>query len=280
MRARDWTLPLSLLSLVASAALAADDLAEAKRHADTGLQLYREARYREAITEFEQAISLSIKTKPEAAGVVSYNLGQAHEKLGDIGAAVKAYKEYLRLVPKAQDRPAVQTLVANLEARLQRGVQELSVTSDPSGSNVAVDGKLRATTPLTLELPYGAHTLEISHEGYEPATRAVDLTPQSSVKLDITLAKKAAPPPPVEKPKVLTWVALGVGVVAAGTAAYFGSQAAAKAEELKATQHSTPVPDQLYDASVTNQVVSNVLWGTAGAAAIAGGALFFVEGTF
>src|SRR5262245_21960437 len=116
MRARDWTTPFWLLPLVASAAFAAtaaEDLAEAKRHADSGLSLYKEARYREAITEFEQAITLSIKTRPEAAGVVSYNLGQAHEKLGDIAAAVKAYKEYLRLVPKAQDRAAVQTLVGN-----------------------------------------------------------------------------------------------------------------------------------------------------------------------
>src|SRR5262245_11344248 len=153
MRARDWTIPLSLLSLVASAALAADDLAEAKRHADTGLSLYKSARYREAIPELEQAISLSVKTAPEKAGVVSYNLGQAYEKVGDIGAAVKAYKEYLRLVPKAQDRAAVQTLVSNLETRLTRGVQELAISSDPTGANVSVDGKLRATTPVTMELP-------------------------------------------------------------------------------------------------------------------------------
>ncbi|HVE87238.1 MAG TPA: PEGA domain-containing protein [Myxococcales bacterium] len=283
MRARDWRLPLSLLSLVASAALAADDLAEAKRHFETGQTLYKEARYKEAVTEFEQAIALSIKLKPESAGVANYNLGQAHEKLGDIGAAVKAYKEYLRLSPRAPDRAAVQTIIGNLEARLARGVQELSVSSDPSGSNVAVDGKLRSTTPVTMELPYGSHQLEVSHEGYDTATRAVDLTPQSAVKLDISLAKKAAPLPPpaqVEKPRIWTWVALGTAAVATGTGAYFGSQARRNADLLRAAKNTPPVPDELYDASVTDQVVANVLYGTAGAAAIAGGVLFFVEGKF
>ncbi|HZN93345.1 MAG TPA: PEGA domain-containing protein [Myxococcales bacterium] len=283
MRVRDWTIPLSLLSLVASAALAADDLAEAKRHADAGLSLYKEARYREAISELEQAVSLSIKTKPEAAGVVSYNLGQAHEKLGDIGAAVKAYKEYLRLVPRATDRAAVQTLVGNLEARLTRGVQELAVSSDPSGANVSVDGKLRAATPVTMELPYGEHKLELTAEGHEPAVRTVNLTPQAAMKVDVSLAKKAAPAPPppvVEKPKIWTWVALGGAALATVGAAAAGAQARTKANELKATMHSPPVPDDLYDASVNAQVTSNVLWATAGAAAITGGVLFFVEGKF
>lgn len=286
MPARHWTLPLSLLTLVASAAHAANALEEAKQHSDNGLALYKEARYAEAIAELEKAISLSIKLAPEKAGVVNYNLGQAYEKQGDIGGAVKAYKEYLRLVPKATDRAAVQTIIANLESRLAKGVQELAVSSDPTGSNVAVDGKLRATTPVTMELPFGAHELELSHEGYDSAKRTVELTPQSAVKLDISLAKKAAPPPPpapapvVEKPKVWSWVALGGTVVAAGIAAAAGAQAKAKARDLTGGLHTSPTPDELYDASVNAQVASNVMWGVAGAAAITTGVLFTVEGRF
>jgi len=288
MRARHWTLPLSLLSLVASAALAADDLAEAKRHADAGLSLYKEARYREAISEFEQAITLSIKPKPEAAGVVSFNLGQAYEKVGDVGGAVKAYREYLRLVPRAQDRDRVQAIVTNLEARMSRGLQELSVSSDPTGANVAVDGKLRATTPISMELAYGSHQVAVSHEGYDTATRTVELTPQSSVKLDVSLARKAELPPPPppspaapqEQPRIWTWVALGAAAAATGAAAYFGSEATRNAEALRAAKNDPPVPDELYDASYSSQVAANVLYATAGAAAVAGGVLFFVEGKF
>jgi len=286
MRARDWTLPLSLLSLVASAALAADDLSEAKRHADAGLTLYKEARYREAISEFEQAIRLSIKPKPEAAGVVNFNLGQAYEKVGDVSGAVKAYREYLRLVPKAQDRDRVQAIVSNLEARMARGLQELSVSSDPTGASVAVDGKLRATTPVTMELAYGSHQVAVSHDGYDTATRTVELTPQSSMKLDISLARQAAPlapPPPAaarEQPQVWAWVALGAAAAATGAAVYFGSEATRNATLLKAAKNDPPVPDELYDASYNSQVAANVLYATAGAAAVAGGVLFFVEGKF
>jgi len=294
MRARPWMLRLSLLTLVASAAHAANPptapaLEEAKQHADNGLALYKEARYPEAIAELEKAISLSIKLKPEAAGVVNYNLGQAYEKQGDIGSAVKAYKEYLRLVPKATDRAAVQTIIANLETRLAKGTQDLTVSSDPTGANLAVDGKLRATTPVTMELPFGSHELELSHEGYDTAKRTVDLTPQAAMKLDISLAKKAAPLPPpapapvVEKPKVWTWVALVGTGLAAGTAAVLGAQAKAKAKDLIGSPHSSstsPTPDELYDASVNAQVACNVMWGVAGAAAITTGVLFSVEGKF
>jgi tetratricopeptide (TPR) repeat protein len=287
MRSRLWTLPLSLLTLVASAAHAASSLEEAKQHADNGQALYKEARYREAVDELEKAISLSIKLKPEAAGVINYNLGQAYEKLGDIGAAVKAYREYLRLVPKATDRAAVQTIIANLEARLAKGVQELSVSSEPTGSNVSVDGKLRATTPVTMELPYGAHDLELSHEGYDTAKRTVELSPQSVVKVDISLAKKALPAPPpaapapvVEKPRFWTWVALGGTVVAVGAASALGVQARAKASDLTGRLHTPPDPNDLYDASVRAQVGSNVMWGLAGAGAVATGVLFTMEGRF
>jgi tetratricopeptide (TPR) repeat protein len=286
MRARHWTLPLWLITLVASAAHAATPLEEAKQHADKGLALYKEARYREAVAELEQAISLSIKLKPEAAGVVSYNLGQAYEKLGDIGAAVKAYKEYLRLVPKATDRASVQTIIGNLETRLAKGVQELAVSSEPTGANVSVDGKLRATTPVTMELPFGAHELELTHEGYDTAKRTVELTPQAAVKLDVSLAKKAVPLPPpapapvAEKPKIWSWVALGGTVVSVIVASAAGAQARAKARELTSTMHSPPDPDTLYDDSVNAQVASNVMWGVAGAAAITTGVLFSVEGKF
>lgn len=281
---------LSLLAAPVALAGAAEDLAEAKRHSDNGLSFYKEARYREAVEELEQAIALSIKAKPEAAGVVSYNLGQAYEKLGDIPAAVKAYREYLRLVPKATDRDRVQSIIANLEARMARGLQELSVTSEPSGAALAVGGKLRTTTPATLELPYGPHEISISHEGYDTATRTVELTPQTPVKLDVSLAKKAvpvtapapapAPAPVVQKQRFWTWVALGVAAVSFGGAAILGSEAKRNADLLRAQKNQPPVPDLLYDTSLRQQGAANALYVTAGLAGAAGGALFFVEGSF
>lgn len=266
-----------LLAATAGAfAARADDLADAAKHFKAGDELYRNARYREALTEFELAIKLSMQAAPEKAGVVYFNLGQTHEKLGDVGAALKSYREYLRLVPKAEDRARVQTIVANLEQRLARGVQELTVASEPSGAAVTVDDKPRGETPLTVELPYGNHQVKVGHPGYELVIRNLELTPQSSVRLDLSLSKQVT----AEKPRIWTWVALAAAAAATGGGIYFGLQASRNADELRASQHDQVNADRLYDAAAQGQLLANVFYGTAGAAAVAGGALFFVEGSF
>ena len=92
----------------------ADDArtADAKTHFRLGAKYYKEARYREAITEFETAYRI----KP--SGVLHYNIGQAYEKLGDVPSALGSYTAYLREEPQAPNRETVQRAVANLEASL------------------------------------------------------------------------------------------------------------------------------------------------------------------
>ena len=106
----------------AGASRAADATQEAKAHFRKGAEYYRQARYREAIAEFEAAYKL----RPH--GVIFFNLAQCQERLGDIPAALQAYHEYLRAVPDADDRNTVHAAMANLEARLgAAGVQQLLV---------------------------------------------------------------------------------------------------------------------------------------------------------
>jgi hypothetical protein len=50
----------------------------------------------------------------------------------------------------------------NVFLPLVRSVGVLLVSSEPSGSQVAVDGKKYGRTPVTLHLPAGAHHLTIS----------------------------------------------------------------------------------------------------------------------
>jgi hypothetical protein len=51
---------------------------------------------------------------------------------------------------------------ANVFLPLVKSVGVLLVSSEPSGSRVAVDGKSYGVTPLTLHLTAGAHHLTIS----------------------------------------------------------------------------------------------------------------------
>src|SRR5574342_658334 len=70
---------------------AVDQTAEAKARFKRGTDLYRQARYREAIAEFQAAYKL----RPH--GVLQFNIAQCYEKLGDIPAALTSYHAYPEL---------------------------------------------------------------------------------------------------------------------------------------------------------------------------------------
>lgn len=62
----------------------------------------------------------------------------------------------------------------------------LIVTSDPVGAQVYVDGAARGSAPVRLELPYGAHTVRATLNGYTAQTREINLNvEQMSVPLKL-----------------------------------------------------------------------------------------------
>jgi hypothetical protein len=82
----------------------------------------------------------------------------------------------------------------------------LTVTSDPSGASVAVDGTAAGRTPVTLrDLSPGAHTVVLSMAGRQSVTRTVELRAGSSQEVTAALETVAPPvahhhaePPPPE----------------------------------------------------------------------------------
>jgi hypothetical protein len=193
-------------SLPTFAAPRPDPTAEAKAHYKKGSEYYKQARYREAIAEFEAAYKL----KPH--GVMHFNIAQCYERLGDIPAALRSYHDYLREVPDADDKSSVLEAMANLEARLSAtGVQQLLVYSEPSEAEVWIDGQSRGRTPLGVVLPHGTHVVSLVKEGYRSVTREAVLTTGRSVELAVTLQRGPAgapgrapvPPPLVAAPAPL-----------------------------------------------------------------------------
>ncbi|HEU4383516.1 MAG TPA: PEGA domain-containing protein [Anaeromyxobacteraceae bacterium] len=290
---------------------APDQTAQAKAHYKKGSELYRQARYREAIAEFQAAYRL----RPH--GVLHYNIAQCQEKLGDIPAALASYHDYLREVPGAEDRETVERAVANLESRLAAtGVQQMLIYSQPPGAEVLVDGQSRGRTPFSIVLPHGTHVVSLVKAGYETVTRDVALAPERSLQLDFALVKGASePPPPVAVPlppppvpkaaaadpapatpapaaataptpapkpvekggKLWTWVAGGVAVAAAGAGVYYGVQAQEASDKLMSGSGD---PQQNYDDAKSKSKTANILYGVAAAAGAAGVTLFFLEGSF
>jgi len=286
------------------------DTQAAKKYFQWAQNLYKQARYAEAIGKFEEAYRL----KPHPT--IFFNIGRCYEQLGDINKALKNYREYLRIVPDAKDRELVTDAIANLERRLkEQGVQHLSVLSDPTGTRVSVDGKYVGLTPLAIELPPGNHRLTLAKDGYETVEKGFVLAADKSMELEVSLkmAAPAAPPPPPpvaakpepakaepaksatltpassavtkegeQKPGFLSQrkiaLAAGGGAVVAGVAGLImGILADSSAKTLLGMQHDGAEAQRLHDQAKQMAMGANIAYAIAGVALVAAVVMFFVE---
>jgi tetratricopeptide (TPR) repeat protein len=172
------------------------ELAEARYRA--GVESFRERRYREAADLFEQADELF----PSAA--YSYNVALALDKMGDTGGALHAYRQYLRRRLAAPNAATVLQRIAVLEQTLaDQGLRQLTVSSEPSGAAVSIDGAAVGNTPWTGEIAPGRHRIRISLKGYAPLVRMVDLAGTRARDLDFRLARTTEASP-ARTPKART----------------------------------------------------------------------------
>ncbi len=74
-----------------------------------------------------------------------------------------------------------------IEATLSEAKAMLKITSDPSGAGVYVDGDYKGTTPLTISLSPGTHSVRLSKSDYEDYTTSVTLNPGESKTISATL---------------------------------------------------------------------------------------------
>ena len=290
---------------------------EAKSHFRRGSALYREARYRDAIVEFEEANRL----RPH--GVIFYNLAQCHERLGDIPAALRAYHEYLRALPQAEDHASVNAAMANLEARLGAMGVQLLVYTEPPGAEVILDGMARGRTPFAAVLPHGAHQVTVLKPGFGPVTREAVLASDSIAEIDVALAPassaataSAAAPvtpspaptpggtPDLTAPREATrasalalsadapraphrtiaprwkWIAAGASAVALTAGAIDGLSARSASADLRGAEHDGPTATRLAQSASSRAHTANLLYGVGAAAGAAGLGIFAYEVAF
>jgi tetratricopeptide (TPR) repeat protein len=276
-------------------------LKQARELFTSALALYKQGRFAEALAKFEETWAL----RPHPS--IQFNLGKCFEELGDSSKALRAYREYLRLAPEATDRDVVSESIARLERSLRaKGLQQLSVTAQPAGAHVTVDGAELGPAPATVTLPVGVHRVVVSAEGFASFEKAVLLQLLEASSLEVTLEPAApvvdapvrvAQPvlEPAVKPseptalaatvelqpkrRVWTWVAGGVAVAAAGVAGGLLGGAYGNAGQLAQPNAArTPAEaNRLYDGGKAMGVGSQVAWGVAGAAAVAAVILFIAE---
>jgi tetratricopeptide (TPR) repeat protein len=199
---------------------------EARRHFASAMAHYRARRFREAIHDFE----LSIAKVPSAA--VWFNIGRAHEQLGEFRLAVESYRRYLRDDPNAPDALELAAHIDALTSRSEASASALArntdrgalaIDADQAGAVVLLDGRRLGVAPIDriLEVTPGSHRLHVSREGYVPFRSQVEVQPGalSAAYVDLqplTAHRHAA------GPKLWTWLAVGASAAALLTSGAFG----------------------------------------------------------
>lgn len=291
----------ALLLVIALTAAPADPATQAKEAFAAGKKLYEQSKFADAVAKFSEAY----KIKPHP--VIFFNIGKCYEALGDSALAMRAYRNFLRLLPESNDRQVVADALANLERKLrEKGVQQLMVFADPPAAQLEIDGKALSDSPAFIELTAGPHKLTAKMDGYDDLERSFNFNIGRSSEMTINLvpkgtatqptapvatdAPKATPdltPAPTQrvtaKPapsrhRTWTWVAGGVAVVGLGAAIGMGVVANGASADLRGSVHDRPRTDALVGTTQSMAMGANVTYAVAGAAAVTAVVLFFLEG--
>jgi hypothetical protein len=169
---------------------------EADKHFRGGVALFKEAKYAEALAEFERAYEIS----PHP--LVLYNIATCQRELSHYGEAVKFYRRFIKegqgKVTSAKIKTA-QTELAGVLARIARVT--VSVSSGV-GTELLVDGISLGTAPFDepIILPPGDHKLVARAVGHQDAERTLRVASGDELEVSLVLADV---PEETRKPTVI-----------------------------------------------------------------------------
>jgi tetratricopeptide (TPR) repeat protein len=202
-----------ILVIALSAVAYADPIDEARQHFQEGLRFYDQGKWADAVGEFEAAKKLH----PSAQ--LDYNIARAYDRMGDWQHALDGYRRYIDAEAFAADASAVRTRIEELKLKLKPAGPEpglVRVDSTPS-ADVRVDderGEVLGATPLSLQLPAGAHVVYLRQAGWLPISKGFTVGKGETVQLQLSLL----PEPKIAEKKSRAWISGpifgAVGVVA------------------------------------------------------------------
>ena len=65
----------------------------------------------------------------------------------------------------------------------------VSVKSAPDGADITIDGKFAGSTPSTLQIKAGEHTISVKKAGYTLWERSITISAGGSISIDAELEK-------------------------------------------------------------------------------------------
>ncbi|MDH3200632.1 MAG: protein kinase [Myxococcales bacterium] len=126
-----------------------------------------------------------------ALAVVLWPAGEARAPIPEPGAAPVARSPIPTPVTPTPEEPAEIS-----EAASPAALVRLQLNSAPRGASVAVDGRKKGETPLTLELPRGSEaTVRFSLEGYQPKEHRLIVEDDETVNVRLRKRIRRQPPP-------------------------------------------------------------------------------------
>lgn len=168
---------------------------EADRHFKSGVALFKEGKFAEALAEFERAYEIA----PHP--LVLYNIAGCYRELSRYGEAVKFYKRFLAegkgKAPK--DRlAAAQTELDGILARIAR----ITVAA-PDGATLTLDGNELGTMPIDMPLMVapGEHKVIVRAQGMRDAERTIRVASGDVTDVAMKLVELPAEPKAADKPE-------------------------------------------------------------------------------
>ena len=173
---------------------------EADRHFRSGVALFKETKYAEALAEFERAYEIA----PHP--LVLYNMAGCHRLMSHYTEAVAYYKQFLaegkgvvaadRLTAAQSELDAILVLVARVTVTIK----------PPVDAELTVDRVVLDHPTMPLILPPGEHRLVARAPGRTSAERTVRVASGDSLSVELALGEPPPLPPSSGAPSTVAVV--------------------------------------------------------------------------
>lgn len=275
----------SLVTAPAGAEPSQEQREQAMEKFKAGSAAYEAGHSKDAIDLFLEADHIA----PHPA--FAYNISLAYDALGDTSNALAWARTYLRRDPAAPDRLEMQAAIVRHQKHLaSRGLQQVTVLSQPQAATVLVDGQPVGVTPWTGDIAPGAHQVTLRKQGHVELEHTFDLPKRQAIDVFLTLAVAAptmptpvapapvlpvpapAEPAPDPGPGAMLFIGVGVGAVGvAGLALALGLELARGSAEDDAMSAATQLEAEEHADSMDTLQLGARVAVVAGAVLLAGG---------
>lgn len=176
-----------------------DDIPKIEKLLDEGKQLYEDAEVEEALSKFNGALNLLEKRIDSLhdytlLATALFNVGCSWKMLEEDDKAKEHFLKLLAINPDYEAGDWIDDDTRDFFDSVKSKVMiqplgELSVTSEPEGATVYLNGRIAGMTPLKLDgVTAGKHYWRIHKNGYRDIGGIVNVREESTAKVKETLA--------------------------------------------------------------------------------------------